>query len=58
MCPALLESSHKAILTIAQNKLKVIDQYHMQNFSEEYGLMLTGQEKYFSNGVNSMMHML
>ena len=45
--------SHKATLTIIQNKLKAIDQYHMQNSSEKYWLMITGQEKNFSYGVNA-----
>ena len=56
-----LISSHKATLTITQKKLKVIDQYHMELFSEEYRLMITSQEKNFRYGVNAhkgMMHML
>ena len=54
-------SSHKGTFTIIPNKLKAIDQYQMQKSSEECGLIITGQEKNFSNGVNAhkgMMHML
>ena len=47
-----LTSSHKATLTVTQIKLKAIDQCHMQKSSEEYGLVITGQEKNVTYGVN------
>ena len=59
VCLTSLMSSKMATLTITLNKLKAIDQYCMQKSSEEYGLIITGQEKNFSYGVNAhkgMMH--
>ena len=43
----------KATLAITLNKLKAIDRYRMQKFSEEYELTITGQEKNLSCIVNA-----